>query len=223
MRTCPICDTSAHNLIMENYDGFSDINAEIKLMLMFECDKCGHRYLDAEDVNQDWFDDYYLKRYRTDDAEYSNARLKNLAEFIVKSGQTKILDIGGLDGELQAHLHKFDGVTCDVAGVERTNKKKYGLVVLSHTLEHVYDVPLMFERIRAALKKGGTLVVEIPIHIYDNYLPPESYDYRWQHLNKFRPRDIRNLFIRQGFSVDYSEQIADYRAWQCWRIAGSHA
>jgi hypothetical protein len=210
MRSCQICSATGKRVIQNDYD--SDL-------CLFECTSCGHRYVDGL-VDQEWFDNYYLNEYRTDDAPYSGGRLDSLAAYVASYKPKSVLDIGGMDGEL---LHRLDvlGVKGSPLGVNGVPKGKFAAVILSHTLEHIYDIGAMFERVHASLKKGGMLFVEVPIHIYDNYLPPLEYDYHFQHINKFRPRDIETLFKQKGFSIVISEQIEDYREYKVWRIAGT--
>lgn len=205
MRSCQICNGTGKRVILNHYGE----------LCLFECTSCGHWYVDGL-VDQAWFDEYYLTKYKTDDKPYSDERLASLAALIGSYMPKSVLDIGGMDGELKQRL----GVACDVAGVGDVSKKKYDGVILSHTLEHIYDIGAMFERIHGALKKKGHLFVEIPIHLYDNYLPPKEYDYHWQHINKFRARDIEALFLRHGFTIELSEQLPDYREYNCWRIVG---
>lgn len=185
-----------------------------------ECKNCSFRYLDAPDTSQAHFDQYYRLDYRTDDLQWSGQRLSDLARFIAGLKPSNVLDIGGMDGELKKHLNKRN-IPCDIAGVGVNVAMGYDLVVLSHTLEHIYDVDAMFALIKTALTRPGYLVVEIPIHL--GYLDPASYDYHWQHINKFRPGDIEKLFERHGFAVTYSHRADDYREYKTWRIAGCYA
>ncbi len=213
MRACQICDSNGKRVILNDYEGTN--------FCLYECTHCGHHYVDASFLSQEWFDNFYLTQYTTDDKLYSGARLKNLAVFIATYGVKTVLDIGGMDGELQAALHILD-IKCNVVGVGGEVKKKYDAVILSHTLEHIYDIGAMFERIRSAMKKKSRLIAEIPIHLYDNYAEPRVYDFHFQHINKFRPRDIEALFIKHAFKIELSEQIEDYREYNCWRIVGVH-
>lgn len=219
MRNCPVCNNNGKRVMLNDYCGTSVVNAEVASVCLFECTTCGHRYIDGLNLSQAWFDEYYLNRYKTDDKLYSDARLASLAECVGLSHANTVLDIGGMDGELQKRIES-DGLKVTVAGVGDVEKKKYDAVILSHTLEHIYDMPAMFDRIHRALKKNGLLFVEIPIHLYDNYQEPTKYDYRWQHIQKFRPRDIEALFVRNGFKIEVSEQLPDYREYNCWRIVG---
>lgn len=218
MRNCPICNNNGKRVILNDYCGTSMVNAEVASVCLFECTTCGHRYIDALNLSQAWFDEYYLNRYKTDDKPYSDARLNSLADFINTFTRNKdnVLDIGGTDGELQ----KLIKCNCVTVGVGDKIRGGYQLVVLSHTLEHIYDIPYMMERIKSNMLKKSLLVVEIPIHLYDNYQEPTKYDYHWQHVNKFRPRDIESLFVRNGFKIEVSEQLPDYREYNCWRIVG---
>jgi len=96
-------------------------------------------------------------------------------------------------------------------------------VILSHTLEHIYDVSAMFERIKINLVQGGNLFIEVPIHP-DPYLPPLEYDYGWQHINKFRVKDLEKLVVNNGFEVVESAALPNYvnelhnRLYHCWRV-----
>ncbi len=200
MRNCQICLHNGKKVIQNKYGQFC----------LFECTRCGHRYVDALKLHQGWFDYYYLMEYKTDDKPYSDARLNALADFVALwSGM--VLDIGGLDGELQSRL-KSRGIQVAVAGVGDYYPSS-DCVVLSHTLEHVYDVDAFLDMITCRL-----LVIEIPIHF--GYVAPQEYDYHWQHVNKFSPIDIESLLRRKGYSVKVSEHIEDYRGYQVWRIAG---
>lgn len=202
MRNCQICGHNGKRVILNHYDGL--------VCCLFECTDCGHWYVDSKDWTQEYFDDYYLNKYRTDDKPYSDARLASLAGFVA-ARSSDVLDIGGMDGELQRRLQERN-VICDTAGVGDVYPY-HDCVVLSHTLEHVYDVQSFMERINCRL-----LVVEIPIYL--GYNDPKGYDYHWQHINKFRPMDVERLLTQKGYTVRISEQIADYREYKVWRIAG---
>ncbi len=211
MRNCQICNHTGKRVIFNDY-----MRDELCL---FECTSCGHRYIDGL-IDQAWFDEYYLNHYTTDDKPYSDARLKSLAALVAEYEPFSVLDIGGMDGELQKAMQRHS-LSVDISGVgDAPKKKKYSAVVLSHTLEHIYDIGAMFERIHGVLKKKGHLFVEIPIQLYDNYQEPKAYDFHWQHINKFRPRDIEALFKQKGFEIVTSERIDDYREYNCWRIVG---
>jgi hypothetical protein len=173
--------------------------------------------VDGLHLSQAWFDDYYLTKYQTDDKPYSDARLNSLADCMASYVRRRVLDIGGLDGELQSRI-KSRKIACYVSGVGDVNEYKHDAVILSHTLEHIYNIGAMFERIDKALNDVGYLFIEVPIHL--GYNEPQAYDYHWQHINKFRPIDLERLCTRKGFEIVESKQIEDYREYQVWRLVG---
>ena len=212
MRVCPICEYGGKKVIQNEYCGTK--------LCLFECPHCKHRYLDGLNYNQAWFDNYYLHHYTTDDEAYSNERLNDLSDFVHGLDKLYVLDIGGQDLQLQRRLIER-GLKCEVVGVgEQAGKEQYGVVVLSHTLEHIYTMPAMMKRIKYSLYQGGWLVVEVPVHLV--YQLADVYDYQWQHINKFRPKDLEYLFSRNGFTVEVSKRMPDYREYQVWRIAGRY-
>ena len=210
MRNCQICDGNGKRVILNDYHDFEGL-------CLFECTGCGHRYVDGLKLSQAWFDDYYLTKYQTDDEPYSNARLLSLAECVTSYAPFNVLDIGGMDGELQSRI-QMRGVSCYVSGVGDITKGRHGAIVLSHTLEHIYDLDAMFERINGTIAKDGYLFIEVPIHL--GYQDPKKYDLHFQHINKFRAGDLERLCTRKGFEIVESKQIEDYREYQVWRIVG---
>ena len=208
MRSCPICA--------------SDERRELELpychkdMGLYACTSCGFRYVDAEWLDQAWFDNYYATKYQTDDQRYSYDRYESLAVY-VKSIANDVLDIGGLDGELGEHC-AGQGIAYEAAGVGDAPRDKYDCVVVSHTLEHIYDIPTFMQCVKSALVPGGWLVVEVP-H-FRQYAGVQGYDYHWQHINKFRTQDLMALLAKYGFQVEYSQSAGKYREYQCWRISG---
>lgn len=206
MRNCPICNEADRKLLFAGYDGQN--------MSLFQCDACLFRYVDSAQLDQAWFDNYYATQYTTSDTPYSFARYESLALF-VQAHANEALDIGGKNGELGDH---FKGFPYFPVGVGDAIDRRYECVILSHTLEHVYDVAGMMEYIGKALDKDGLLVVEVPVHIV--YQMPKAYDYHWQHVNKFRPMDLMELLVDNQYSIVEFCKLPDYREYECWRIAG---
>lgn len=221
MRGCPICDITEKILVEKDYTHTSIINNGIKAGLSrYQCPACGFHYLDGEAVNQAWFDWYYLNVYQTDDDPYSDERLNSLADCVCQHKGIRVLDIGGMDGQLRQRI-QARGNECDIAGAGEADElyRTYNTVILSHTLEHIYDITAMFERVKRAMTYGGWLYIEIPIHL--NY-KDSNYDRHWQHINKFRPMDIESLMALHGFTILVSVQLPDYREYKVWRIVGMY-
>jgi hypothetical protein len=214
MRTCQICGNTERELVE-----FAYCDKQFPRMDLFACVKCGHRYIDADELNQAWFDNYYLTQYRTDDLPYSNARLNSLADCIAGHKPIMGLDIGGTDGELQSRLIAR-GIECDTLGVGGEVNRLYDAVVVSHVLEHVYDIASIFLIINQALRTGGLLFIETPLHD-DCYVPSYDYDYHWQHINKFRMSDLEQFLYRFKYRVYYPPvRLDDYREYKTVRIVG---
>lgn len=211
MRDCPTCGEIGFDELETNY-------AKSNYSLC-ECATCGFRYVDSLGLSQTVLDRHYLEVYQTDDKPYSDDRLNSLAECVSKNCM-RVLDIGGMDGELQSRLNKL-GVLCDVSGVGDTAVGRFDGVILSHTLEHIYDLKAMFDRVKINLVQGGLLYIEVPRHP-DPYLPPKKYDYHWQHINKFRLNDLIKVVQANGFTDWEITELPAYREYNCLRMAGKY-
>lgn len=205
MRPCPVCENPAREVVITPY-----CDTKEPRLTLYACTLCGMRYVDGK-VDQEWFDNYYLTRYVTDDKPFSERRLDSLARYIASFNPRNVLDIGGMDGELQCKLNDLD-VLCDITGVKNDNEKKYDFVILSHTLEHIYDVPRMFERILGNL--GNRLIIEVPVWWDYN---DKGYDEHWQHINKFTAHKLADMLIYQGFHISALTPLSDYREYHCER------
>jgi hypothetical protein len=92
-------------------------------------------------------------------------------------------------------------------------------VVLSHTLEHIYDVRTMMMRIRARLNPGGLLFIECPIWLEENLSNPAHYDWHFQHVNKLTMPALEKVLKLGGFSeIIECRQIDDYLEYHCGRV-----
>ena len=198
MRTCPVCESSERRVVVPEYMNFE----------LYAC-CCGMHYVDSQDVSQRWFDGYYLSVYQTDDLPYSDKRLDSLAKCVMSYEPRHVLDIGGMDGELQKRIT----APCDVSGVLDGNDRKYDAVVLSHTLEHIYDMPAMMQRIKCNL--GNRLFIEVPV--WTDY-GDMTYDRHWQHVNKFTVSNLEAMLIHYGFNIAQSVALPDYREYRTHRV-----
>lgn len=77
---------------------------------------------------------------------------------------------------------------------------KFDCVVLSHVLEHVYDIPAFFAAARNLLAPGGYLYLETPdASRYDDYLYAPFQEFNTEHINHFSPRTLENTAQHFGF------------------------
>jgi hypothetical protein len=201
MRPCPVCGGMQRRRMVPRYWRFE----------LYRC-TCGMHFVDGAQLQPRWFDRYYRREYTTDDKPFSNERLDCLAGFIASLEPRSVLDIGGMDGELQRRLQER-GLSCEISGVGDGARGQFDIVVLSHTLEHIYDVPTMMRRIQQNL--GSRLIVEGPIwRDYEDL----GYDPHWQHVNKFTVHHLEDLLRNHGFQIAQSAPLPDYREYHCHRV-----
>jgi hypothetical protein len=216
MRSCPVCDNPSRAVIMDKYfvSPFP-----YPTYSMYQCLDCGMKYLDAELLTKELLDNYYLHDYITDDDEYSKGRLESLALEVSKQPhEWNVCDIGGMDGKLRERLLHHGMIFVRASGVNDTLPHS-NIFIMSHTLEHVYDVQGMMEDVSHKIQKYGMLFIEIPIWLDD---APLDYDHHFQHINKFRPKDIELLLQTHDFKIEHSFRLPDYREYHAWRIIGRH-
>lgn len=205
MRACQICGETDRRLLYADYAR--------KKFNLYECDACGHQYLDGRHLSQAWFDHYYATEYRTTDAPYSFDRYNSLANYAALQSDD-ILDIGGKNGELHEHFAKLP-VKYKAIGVG-DKLERHECAILSHTLEHVYDVGTLMTQIS---RVSEIIIIEVPIHTYYRD-DPREYDCHFQHINKFRPQDLISLLQAFQYSVFEFCKLPNYLEFECWRIAG---
>lgn len=215
MRACPICQSNDRRVRIAEYDD--------PRFALYQCNSCEMLYVDAgtdkPDVDQAWLDGYYLNVYTTSDLPYSDAHLNALAEAVCLRTAGPVLDIGGMDGELQRRI-MARGLACGIEGVVPVQDTiRYDAVVLSHTLEHIYDLPAMLERVRSRMGENALLFIECPVWLDENVADPVHYDWHWQHINKLTLSGLERILKSNGFlEIVYSHQIDDYLEYHCGRF-----
>jgi len=200
MRPCPVCgNTECKDL------GFYEPGYFYHL---YAC-PCGMRYLDDERKTQAYYDEYYKFDTSPDLGTTEDiARLKALAAALPEG---RGLDVGGKWSYLK-DIHQHDTLNAGEA-----IEGEYDYVILSHTLEHVYDVQGLMQKIYEHTLIGGKIIIEGPIWLSYNSV---TYDHNWQHLNKFTPASLEELLSRWFYRVETSERLPDLSEFNCWRVIG---
>ncbi len=135
--------------------------------------------------------------------------------------QAAILDIGCFDGRL---LHEFasrcgDAYLCGFDVSEETHPRFpagenfrfvsqsisdvtgcFDLIILSHSIQYIRDIPTLFDEIRRLLRPDGMLFVQVP----DLSLRPTILLLGDAHYH-FTPSIIFNVFSRFGFSCSFPD------------------
>jgi hypothetical protein len=84
---------------------------------------------------------------------------------------------------------------------------KFDCIVLSHVLEHVFDIPAFFAAAQRLLVPGGHLYLETPDATrYVDYLSAPFQEFNTEHINHFSARALKNAARRFGFSSVLVEQ-----------------
>jgi len=163
---------------------------------------------------------------------YDAARLATTAQDIARALPSKtvsILDAGCATGGLLAALRKqgFSSVTgldpsprCVAACRDRgfsayvgtiasvsEDMPKFGCMVFSHVLEHVFDIPAFFAAIQRLLVPGGYICIETPdASCYVDHLSSPFQEFNTKYINHFSARALKNTARRFGFSSVLVEQ-----------------
>jgi SAM-dependent methyltransferase len=165
-------------------------------------------------------------------SSYDSARLAVTASDIARAVTSKsatILDAGCATGGLLTAL-RAEGFTA-VAGLDPSPRcadacqrrgfrayvgsvtsappdmPKSDCIVLSHVLEHVYDIPAFFAAVQRLLVPGGHLYLETPdASCYADQLSAPFQEFNTEHINHFSARALKNTARRFGFSSVLVEQ-----------------
>jgi hypothetical protein len=79
--------------------------------------------------------------------------------------------------------------------------------VLSHVLEHVYDLPGLFAAVRRLLAPGGHVYIETPDATrYESHLAAPFQEFNTEHINHFSAQALKTTAYRYGFQPVVVEQ-----------------
>jgi 2-polyprenyl-3-methyl-5-hydroxy-6-metoxy-1,4-benzoquinol methylase len=155
MRNCQICSklSSISDITNITISLVDDINLNNKLNVKF-CNECKFYFSDSSN-NQEDYNEYYLKFNNYQQQIYCPDKDERCANFIfenINKNEIKtILDYGSGNGVLANLLSKEFSVEIFDIDMEK-NTKQYDLLVLSHVLEHIYDVNNFIKEISKILK-----------------------------------------------------------------------
>lgn len=165
-------------------------------------------------------------------SKYDAARLAMTAQDIARtlpSKATTILDAGCATGGLLTALRE-QGFS-SVAGLDPSPRcatacrnrgfpayvgtiasappamPRFDCIVLSHVLEHVFDIAAFFAALQRLLVPGGYLYLETPdASRYADHLSSPFQEFNTEHINHFSTRGLKNTARRFGFSSVVVEQ-----------------
>ena len=112
-------------------------------------------------------------------------------------------DVRGCDPSQSAveQAKSVFGIEVDLGGEETAlpAHKDLDLVLASHVLEHLYDPLAALNRIHAALRLGGYLLLEVPCATAPDSLLPGWFTF--EHLHYYRTEILEKLLNQAGFEI----------------------
>ena len=220
MRACPVCQARSRRKIWKMDYKVPDGWPVPTAITWYECSFCGMLYGDGE-FDQSMLDAYYRDYYGYGVDSLDNIqRLGMLALEI--SGRfpmdSVIVDFGGGDGHIERELKAIGFTNVHTIHVGDPIPDDVDVLVASHVLEHIYDLPQTMEKIRDAIKTGGTLIIDGPdsTGILLGWNQPIM-DFNTKHINHFSL--INHLDL--GRMYNFAEYKADHyhlNGAKSWRI-----
>lgn len=217
MRYCPVCHTT--DALTIHTQQFANGQSQ----LVKRCHNCGMIYADSS-LTQAAYDTTYREHSKyvamgtaalPEDITRHRETMRELHEYLTLS--SSILDIGCATGQL-LQVFKDVGFTnltgydpspqCREAarkrGIQTVDTAfvgHYDCVILSHVLEHIYDVRQAMANIVAMMTSTSVLYIEVPDAArYDTSSGPFQ-EFNTEHVNHFTWQTLVELGRRWGLSV----------------------
>lgn len=167
------------------------------------------------------------------ESEFDQRRLAIIAGIIaphVPRRDARILDIGCATGRLLANLREkgfpnvvgLDPSPACAAAAKRlygidvftmtlgelgASDERFDVAILVGVLEHLCDLDAAFAHLRAILRPGGLLYVEVPdATTFADWDNAPYQDFSTEHINFFAPVSLEHLMRRRGFERVFVEQ-----------------
>lgn len=219
MRNCCCCSQENKHpidnikLLMVN-----DIKLNNNLNIYY-CSECNFYYSDSGNTQEDYnnyykeFNNYKKGLIYSDKDERCNNYLKDkLQNEHVKT----IIDYGSGNGKLIELLSDLYVVDEYDIGMTQPDKK-YDCLILSHVLEHIYDLSHFFNDISKNINDNGILYIEVPnAEYYDkitDICPLQEINI--EHINFFSKYALNKLLIKHNYQavslIDDYFTIKDYK------------
>ena len=212
---CIICNSSN----LSDYKKIQDTHDLNTFFNLSKCD-CGFIFLnprpDENEISK-YYDELYLPH--TSKKSFFNM-IYNLIQKVTffwkwailrkKSYKlNSLLDIGGGSGNFSKFLknkgvnaYNYDPYFKNDANI--STDRKYDVITLWHSLEHIHDIKKIFSKINSSLSNKGVLYIAIPNH--DAY-ERSYFEEKWvaydtpRHLYHFNPETISTLLNLYGFCI----------------------
>ena len=219
---CQICNSNSHKeyIIVKDRFNISDDSFQI-----VKC-KCEFIYLNPrpseKEISKYYSNETYSPHSKTSIfyklAQFFSFRWKyNLINRYAKQNM-QILDYGSGKGEFGSYLEKkgfnvnnYEPILDNLDGSNFLNSnKKYNIITLWHSLEHIHDLAKALNQINQSLDKKGYIFLALPnIDAAEKYF----FNQNWvaydapRHLYHFNEKSLRKLLSVHGFEIIQSKTI----------------
>jgi hypothetical protein len=203
MRKCCCCNNDVPVYINNiKLNIVNDIKLGSNIQIFF-CSNCNFYYSDSGNSQEDYnnyykeFNNYKKGEIYSDKDERCNNYLMNKLQ---NNNINSIIDYGSGNGKLKNLLSEcFDVEEYDI-GMEKINKK-YDCLILSHVLEHIYDISNFIDEISRNINNNGLLYIEVPnAEYYDNIVdicPLQEINI--EHINFFSKYALSKLLMKHNY------------------------
>ena len=197
---CPICKSTHKTSVLDLSFVVPDGWTLPDKSTVYECAQCRFTYYDNAATPLD-YDVYYRERYGYGvGGADTEERMTWTAKFISDKygAHGRILDYGAEDPQLIDDLNGrgFHAEMYNMGDDRPTGK--YDAIILSHVLEHVYDLNGVMLHVMGLLDDYGIVYVEVPNHAeWGGYHSP-LLGFHQKHINHFRPHNLDTLFGNYG-------------------------
>jgi SAM-dependent methyltransferase len=217
MRNCPVCQLPNRKELWTMEYKIPDGWPVPTFITWCECTDCGMIFGDG-DISQAMLDEYYKNYYGygVDSITGNIERLQALAEEVAKNNDKskRIVDFGGGDGWFIQRLKELGFADTHNLHVNMAIPDGVDVLLASHVIEHIYDLPDAMNRINTAIKPGGLLIVDGPDTtgiLLDWKMP--MMDFNTKHINHFTLLNYLDLGRQYGFTAFRVEHYTHNGAW----------
>jgi len=207
MRSCNCCNKENNNIIFSvEMLIVNDINLDNNISIYY-CENCNFYYSNSKNVQID-YDNYYktFNNYKnlviySDKDEKCSFFLKN---FLKNKNIKNIIDYGSGNCKIKELLGDTYNIDNYDIGMDE-NYKEYDCLLLSHVLEHIYDINDFIKKIKNNIVESGLLYIEVPnAEYYDkisDICPLQEINI--EHINFFSKYALNKLLTNHDFFPIY--------------------
>lgn len=219
--SCRLCFNDSDVIYKETILNFSDSPLG-NIVQIKKCNSCGFVFSDNEKTQKD-YNEYYEQNVSYMKGQISSEnRYKETANIVKKytNKNSKVVDIGCGPATILSIL-KDGGYTnligvdpsCEILSIDGIRgvkgtifdfKEESDFLILSHIMEHVFDLELAMKNLNSK-----HIYVEVPnMEKYSTRLPFQ--DFNIEHINHFSHKSLTDLFNMYGYScIEFAEKMID--------------